>query len=501
VIKKHDRFQFEVKLRYDLGRRQKKDRYKVETYFFLPSNLDISESTYTKKQFYRDLLLYIRFKTPEFSLQSLTDPGNSESPLNRLSAKIENFQLDPSKDNLKSLDYEIRLFGCVLKSSLRDHRGLIKKVFRRLIDSKSDKLLIFEVIKLVNDFVSETRSIAFRFRSFHKRLNSLINLPKSLYSTYVFTDEYISLLIEWRSLQVLKLLESMSEHSQLRPVTNDLVTFIQEEVNYRRAIKYPSVLIENSDNELFLFRFSVLKKFVAHVLHLSVRTVEEGKGIEQFALALAAGVAMIFATAVAFYYQKNYGTLSLSFFTALVISYMFKDRIKALFQSYLQKTLSHTMFDKSTNIYDPNAGSKIGICRESVQFVKENRVDPSVLRLRNRDHITEIENNWQSEKIIYYVREITFFTKKFLKTQSRKNALTDIMRFNIRNFLLKMDEPDTKLLYLKEGRAKQIIATQVYHVNMVIKLSSRNNVRYERIRLVLTQNGIKRIEPVAVTDK
>jgi len=483
-----------VKLSYDLSRRQRKDRYKVETYFFLPNNLDISELTYTKKQFYRDLLLYIRFKTPGFSLRALADPENSESPLSNLAAKIEKAQREkPSEDNIQGLDYEIKLFGCVLKSSLRDHRRLIKKAFKRLQGPLSS-----EAIPLINDFVSETRKAVLRFRSFREKLNPLKikNLPKSLYSTYVFTDEYISLLIEWRLLQVLKLLESMPRHLQLEPVAGELVTLIQENVHYRTTMGYPSVVAEDNDNELFLFRFRVLKKFVANVLHLSVRTVEEGKGIEQFALALAAGVAMIFATAVAFYYQKTYGTLSLSFFTALIVSYMFKDRIKALFQSYLQKVLAHTMFDKSTNVYESRAGSKIGICRESVQFIDENRIDPNVLRFRNRDHITEIENDWQTEKVIYYVREITFFTRKLLKTQSRKNALTDIMRFNVRNFLLKMDEPDTRLLYLKDGRSRQVPATQVYHVNMVIKLSSRSRTRYERIRLVLTQNGIKRIESV-----
>ncbi len=494
---------------YDLSRQQKKDSYKVETYFFLPSNLDISKYTYTKKQFYRDLLLYIRFKTPEFSLHALADSENRESPINNLSAKIEKVQQEKhSGDDIQSLDYEIRLVGCVLKSSLRDHRRLIKNVLKRIKQIKNsneeipgpagENLLVSEAIPLINDFISKTRKAVFRFRSFREKLHSLKtkDFSKSLYSTYAFTDEYISLLIEWRSMQILQLLETMPQYAQLKPVVSDLATLIKENIQYRTTMNYPSVVAENSDNELFLFRFSVLKKFVANVLYLSVRTVEEGKGIEQFALAFAAGVAMIFATAIAFYYQKTYGTLSLSFFTALIVSYMFKDRIKALFQSYLQKVLSHTMFDKSTNVYDSRAGNKIGICRESVQFIKENKMDANVLQLRNRDHITEIENKWQNEKVIYYVRQITFFTKKLRKTQSRKDALTDIMRFNIRNFLLKMDEPDTKLLYLKDGHIKKVTATQVYHVNMVIKFSSSNRVRYERIRLVLTQNGIKRIEHV-----
>src|SRR5688572_11511352 len=61
LIRKHDDFQFEVKLGYDLTRHRRKDVYSVEYFFFLPHNLDVNEQTYTKKQFYRDMLLYIRF--------------------------------------------------------------------------------------------------------------------------------------------------------------------------------------------------------------------------------------------------------------------------------------------------------------------------------------------------------------------------------------------------------------------------------------------------------
>jgi hypothetical protein len=323
-----------------------------------------------------------------------------------------------------------------------------------------------------------------------------VSVPPSLYPTFVYTDEYISLLVEGRTHLLLQFLYKMSSFPGIVDASAELAGLIQEETDYRRAHGYPSLVKENKDNERFIFRYSVLKKFVSSVLYLSVRTVEEGQGIQHLALAVAAGVAMVFATAVAFYYQKVYGTLSLSFFGVLVVSYMFKDRVKAVLQSYLQKRLSHNLFDQSTNIHDPFNGEKIGVCREVMHFTHEGGLDPQVLRLRDRDHITEVENNWRSERIIHYVKDITLFSQELFKNQSRKTGLTDIVRFNVWNFLSRMDEPHMDLFLLRNGRSETVKGSRVYHVNMVIKFTSVTHIRYERIRLVLTRQGIKRIEPV-----
>ena len=161
--------------------------------------------------------------------------------------------------------------------------------------------------------------------------------------------------------------------------------------------------------------------------------------MEQIFLAMGAGFAMLFATAVAFYYQKVYGTLSFGFFIILILSYMLKDRMKALSQARLQNWLSKNVYDQSTSIFDPLTGEKMGVCREAVGFIPEKRVDPVALQLRNRDHITEIENTCRAEKVIHYTKDITLYPNQFLKFHKRKTGITDIVRVNLRNFLLKMD--------------------------------------------------------------
>lgn len=498
VIKRHDRHQFEIKLNYDFKNHRKKDRYRVETYFFIPNNLDVNELTYTKNHFYRDLLPYIRFKTPTFTLRALADTENERNPVRGLESIIDECLQNPAGPAVPKLEYEIKLFGCILKSTLRDHVYLVNRLYKRSGGQLDEEAAGFKWISQMEGFATHVPLITAAFRGLRERLKEA-GLPKSVYSTFLFTDEYISLLVEWRALQLLRQLESMlPEHGEaIGRAMSGLAGLVRDEVEYRRKRGYPTVISRDDDNEIFVYRFGVLKKFVAQVLHLSVRKASERKGLEHFALGLAAGGSMIFATAIAFYYQRIYGTLSLGFFAALVVSYMFKDRIKVLLQESMQKLLSRTLFDQSTDIHDSLTGRKIGACRESFQFVDERHIDSNVVQLRDRDHLTEIENDLRREKVIYYLREITLFPAKFLQSRSRKSALNDIVRFNVQNFLSRMDEPETNLLFLEEAGSGQLTATRVYHVNLVIKLVSEGVARYEKVRLVLDQNGIKRVEAVA----
>ncbi len=492
LIRHHDNYQFEIKLGYDLNREEKKDTYRVETFFFLPNNLDVNESTYSKNQFYRDLLLYIRFKTPDLSLNALADPENTKSPLYKITARLSNLN-DPLKpSDAASVDYEIRLAGCIVKSALRDQTKLIERLLR---EREAEPMAEAICRKRVEEFIQGARLAATAFRALKEKITGPF-IPPSLSSAFVHTDEYISLLIEGRGHELLRSLSSEGAANSPRESRAGLIALIKEEIDYRKARKYPSVVDEKGDNEVFLYRLSVLKKFVSSVLHLKVNTEEEGKGLKQFAMAVCAGIAMLFAAGVAFYYQQKSGAFSMTFFMALVISYMFKDRIKAFFQNYFQKILARRLFDQQTDIIDPFLGAKIGVCREIVQFREEKNIDARIVQLRNRDHITEVENDWRSERVIYYVKEIVLKPEELFRHQSRKTAVTDIMRFNIRNFLWKMDEPQSKLFYLKGDRSEIIQGRRVYHVNIIVKFTSSASVRYERIRLVLTRNGIKNIEPV-----
>jgi hypothetical protein len=481
IVRRHDRYQFETKLGYDLTNETGVDRYTVETFLFFPRNLDVNEETYSKRQFYRDLLLYIRFKTPDFTLAELGDPHQERSPLSRLAPKVRRLEAEPTEHHRASLLYEIRLFGCALKSASRD-------ALRAL---QNGPTTVAEAGPRAAEMARSLARAAAEFRRLEPRL---AGLPEAR-DTFRLTDEYISLLIENRAHQALNQLETLAPGSPGDPFRAAAAGLIRDETRRRRERDYPSLIREDGDNEVFIYRQSVLKKFVAGALHLTMRPVNERRRKEQMALAVGAGVAMLFATTVAFAVQWAYGTLSLTFFGALVVSYMFKDRLKAAAQDYFKRALSKNLFDQASDILDPHADVVIGRCREQVSFADERHVDPQVLRRRARDAMADMDNLGRSESILHYVKEITLRSNILLREGTRKRAVTDIARFHLGRFLSRMDDPEADVPVLgEEDRPGRRSGSRVYHVNMVIKLTSAQGVRYERVRLVLTRQGIKRLE-------
>ena len=76
----HDRYQLELKLGYPLAP-GKQTRYLIDTYLFLPASLGVNSSSYTSRDFYRDIQTYIRMKTPSFLMEQIL--AAPDSPLRR----------------------------------------------------------------------------------------------------------------------------------------------------------------------------------------------------------------------------------------------------------------------------------------------------------------------------------------------------------------------------------------------------------------------------------
>ncbi len=120
-----------------------------------------------------------------------------------------------------------------------------------------------------------------------------------------------------------------------------------------------------------------MKKYVASILFLDTEVKTEWLLLQQVFLGLAAAAAMAFATAAAFISQTVYGSLTLPFFVTLVVSYIFKDRIKDLLRYHLSRKMTRFLFDHKTRVRDV-AGKIVGVCRESFGFVKASKLPAEV---------------------------------------------------------------------------------------------------------------------------
>jgi hypothetical protein len=236
---------------------------------------------------------------------------------------------------------------------------------------------------------------------------------------------------------------------------------------------------------------------MATVLFLDSEVKKGGFIMEQTLFGMAAGLAMLFATTVAFVSQSIYGNLTLPFFVALVVSYIFKDRIKDLLRFYLSRNMTRSIFDYKTQLYNVTRHI-VGVCRESFEFIRRQKLAPEIREIRNSDHITEIENGWVGEQTFLYRKRIRFHPdwKGSIFSEYEIDGVNDIMRFNIQDFLRKMDDPNKELFVMNDEGYHRVTGARVYHLNLIIKLICDKHQSYTRYRVILNRKGIKRIEKV-----
>lgn len=481
TVKIHDKFQFEIKLGYKIKKDQEKTSYNIETYFFIPNNLDINRDTYSKKIFYKDIHGYIRLKTPTLLLRQIAD--SKISPIPGLRDSIETLLTKRDRESHENFEYHVKMVCSIVKSALRDH------VYFTAKSRPTD------IPALIQEFVTESATLADAYRD----LKPVITVPTAtdkILSIYRFGDEFLSHNIETYAFRLLKQLDRTAT-GDMAGLREELVTFIRSEYNYRTACNYQSPQDDEHDNEILIYRQGVLKKYIGSVLFLDTRRESEGKLLEQILIGIAAGLAMIFATLVAFIAQKQFGTFTFPVFVALVISYIFKDRIKELTRFYFINKAGKFRFDQKTAIYGENRQT-IGICKEAVNFIKERDLPTRIKSIRKRATIADVENQWRGEKVIFYRKQVTLFSKRMKRVYKEFNieGVNDIIRFNIARFLEKMDNPSRKVHTLKGDTVCEIPGDRVYHVNLIIKISRDRKTFFKRVRLVLNRDGIKRIEEI-----
>ncbi len=487
TIRIRDLHQFEIKLHYPLNQKRANVTYDLECYIYVPQSLGIHRENYSKTRFYDDLQTHIRFKTPSVLLTGIT--GKQDSPLSRLEASIGPLKEESSTANIDAFEYRLKLFCCILQSSLRDFVAYIGKSA-----NEDDRK------RLIQQFLHANVTIIDSYRALRSKI-FLPGIHPQVNAIYTFGDEYLSLLIERNCYDLLQHQRvsgvSVPDESQRK-----ILNLIAKEVRYRESRRYPSIPTDKHDNEQLIFRRNVLKKYMHNVLYLRTSTKHEGRVIEHGLFSIAAGISMLFATVVLFASQSVYGPLSLPVFAALVIGYMFKDRIKELLRVYFSKKITNVLFDHKTRIYS-NPHQLVGHCRESFDFIDEAKIPDHIMKIRDRDHITEIESDWMSESVLRYRKRIKLSSQAISSVYHdiKTDGINDIMRFSVAGFTHRMGDPRKELFVLDEDDYHKVKAERVYHLNMILRYGGAERVRYKRFRIILNRRKIKRIETVSVEDE
>jgi len=479
----HDHFHFEMKLDYWL-KLNKSDHYQVDLFLFLPNALGLNHHSYPRGAFYEDIKNHVRLKTPELSLEQIASLDEGR-PGRLLSDSVAVFKDSaPTEELCRAVEYHTKMYVSITVKALHNRCSTC------LVDiARGDKSSTLKLIEEIDRGVALVRNLGDEIPG--KCQSSEANRLPTVMSS---ADEYFTSEITQVFLKLLKAAEPGENE-----LHNALLDAIRQQSDHLTQKGFPQLDANTSGHdETVLFRRSIFKKFFRSPLFLTQHRQADGRLASQVAMGFAAGLSMIFATLIAFLAQQKFGNFTLPLFAALVVGYVFKDRIKELTKIYLEKWLSRRVSDSKTSFYDQD-GNRMGVCREMVRFVSADQVPRNILDLRNKDHLTEIANFWQAEKIIQYQKNVTLFRKPLKRANPgyETAAVNDIIRYNVHRLLLNMDEPEKELLALQNDSSVETVAgARVYKINLLLRLTGGANEQFIRFRLILDRNGIRRMEKI-----
>jgi len=506
-VSSHGSNNLEIKLEYNLEELVKANNYKIETYFFIPSSLRISESNYTKEDFYSSTKNYIRFMNPRYTLAQILNVRFKSSPLYRLRKIIEIAHIE--KNNLrkeaqieKSIK-ELKLLGTMVRARLRDWRISMKQ------ELESSQINNQEIL---NDFEGRMLNcirILLEFRKIKKKYYNY-NFDKAQVNRYFrIVEEFISYLIEERLVDVLRLIEKSvgkapTQNKKFKELKNQFQEFISKEHKLRKKEKF-KLAFENTERgkEKYLYYFHQYRKTISSVLYLDVARKKKST-TRHIIAAWAAFLAASINSYIAIHISRTFAADTMFFVILMASLYVFKDRIKNIAKLIGDPKVLSRFPDHQTVVKALARGKqiKLGLVREKFFFSTRNRIDPLVLRLRDRTSYFAQLPQRLLEKIMVYQQEININTRVIKKHHTRTINLADITRFNIGRFLENMEGPESSIHYWdKSSKAASAKGSRVYHIALVLKhtklAKNKKSLHYERYRITCTRLGIKRIEAVS----
>jgi hypothetical protein len=505
----HDVHQFEVKLEYNLEELHNVNHYRIETYFFIPRSLNINKFTYQKEEFYSDLNNYIRFKTPSYSFKLIIDPDFDRSPLyvlNALAKELEKYSdmpdepnpFLPKKDKYIKTIKELKLLGCMVRARLRDFSMFIDRKLVKKTDKNTDY-----VLTRLDDAVKRGIRILEELRRLKRKFELYLTEDNDIKKYFRITEEFLSYLLEEEMIPIIRKVKiEISECPELPLIEKTFRDFLNEERHTR--VKNGFHLVFTKDDrgkENYIYQMSQYKKVISSILFLGTNRETEDMAFIHLIGSIAAFLASLLYFYITYLISRKVSIDSFLFVFLVSIGYVFKDRIKEIIKRVLSPTQAFAIPDNITEILDVGEHNqlKLGKIKESVIFAERKGIDPIVLELRDK-HFNEVLPEESPEEIMVFHKDINIDTETVINHHSRTVNFTDIMRFNLQQYIQRMDDPEQSVYYFDSDLQKEArtIGRKIYYIHLVLKYSEMKDdgykTRYEIHRIAANKYGIQRIE-------
>ena len=480
--KKHDDYSVEFKFGFNSKEDGVLDDFSVNAWMFVPNSLDINPENYGKKQFYRDIKSNVRLITPVYLMRDVAQ--DSSLPLTLLRQALEKIVSNPQPEDMDAYEYHLKMFAAIFKSALRDQAAHISNA--RSLESAG---------YLTDDYVNSTKLVLKKFRALYQ----IIDVPTVSDKTrgyFRLCDEFMSHVVEMRTIRLIRLIDSSSASEKCASARESFMDLIMGERDYKVSQGYGVLSGDVDHDRRLVYHRGMLKKFIESELYIRLTKKKDGVAVEQLYYSIAAGAAMIFATAVAWYTQVRYGNITWPLFIVLVVSYMLKDRIKDLLRYYFAHKLGNKYFDKKASI--TIGRKKVGMIKEGFDFISESKTPEKVLAMREKSSSVDEEFRIFEEKILLYRKHVIIDDAALTANDNYPmRGINEIMRLHLTRFTHKMDNPSVPIDSIDEnGNISSTSVQKIYHVNIIFQLQHDGDVKYHHFRISMTRKGVVSIDEI-----
>ena len=184
----------------------------------------------------------------------------------------------------------------------------------------------------------------------------------------------------------------------------------------------------------------------------------------------------------------------------VIVAYAAKDRIKALLQTLFANVVSRHFPDRRWRIRDRERGLALGEMKEQSGFVSFSEVPKDVLAVRRTTRRHALEEEARPETVLFHKKEVKVKTARVREVDARFDAITEILRLDLRRWLVHTDDPKREFVFADPdtGVIGSAVAPRVYNLAVIYRLRRADDpsVPWRRARVVVTRKGIRRIDPI-----
>lgn len=485
-LRKHSKKQLEIKMEYPLSLGQKKAVYCLDFYFFFPSQLHINKKRIGVTNFINNMQVNTRFSSPLIPLEKVIDTEFQLSPLTRIENLVNKNELEKER-NRHSLLYELQTLCNLYRAETRNFVQLMKKEMKNKKNNDICEERILQMVTTINAFLS-------RFRKLHTQfLDPHIDDDQRLALNWA--DESLSIITENGFLNLFRHCQTMAKKKNLLTVITEIV---ENEVLYRKSMNFRYNYDESNNlcGETMAYRDSILKKWSQSAMYMDNEYSSTPVRISHLIAGIAAALAMLFAISASIYAEQLFPKNSSSWILIIVLSYVFKDRIKEILRASFGNMLPRLTTDQQSNLFDPALKQKAGWSSGTVRFGTSEDIPGAIGKMRFR-RPNPFRKILPSNDIIHYKRVIKLNSRILKSNHKRLKAVTEIIRFQIDPWLKDMDDEKEPLFRMSEGERVRINGSRVYRIHLILGLKEnrKNGKEYlYHYRIICNKSGIVRIE-------